>query len=598
MARLIPPRFSSGSRRLRPSTGPRRGAVKPLGWPNTWSPQWAQPVLGTWFQLGAAGQALATVIAALVFSGLIFSGLLVFRSSDQDDLLAQGQRDLAEGRVARSVQTLRQLVRQNPHSFEGHLALGKAYLTLGDVDAAHDAFEAALRLKPTAHSDFGSGPSQASLHQDVALALAQSQLLWVEGSFEEAAHSLQSLLMAHGKQMATADRVAIQSTLTDIHQAWGESLLKLLRSHSGQGLDAPSSETDLHLKLSHLKEAILHYQQALQTVQTYAREKALKQKLLALLEQWLEGSPLGEGTNTGSSLGSSKNAGRFRSWAMQSPKEAIELLEPLVRWLPEPDLMIRLGDLYLLQVESGTIAAHSEALTTPTSPYDTAIEWYRKAYQAVPHGVGVKLAHVLTLRGKAHLKEHHEALAAADFKEADLLLGRTAGDESLATPSLLYPVTVQSLSVAHHLDRDTQTFQPSATITLTSQTHRPLTHLLVRIQMLADNKVLGEWTRIAATSKKPLEAEGLPHSKQTWSVQLKEPVPLSLLTAGGAVRVTASISYDMSEEGKKPSWELKRVQEIRIQPKKVAPLPAATTPPLPATPTTPIALPQQAGHTN
>jgi tetratricopeptide (TPR) repeat protein len=542
--------------------------------------------------LGPAGQALATIIAALIFSGLVFSGLLVFRSSDQDDLLAQGQRDLAEGRVARSVQTLQQLVRQNPASFEGQLALGKAYLTLGDVDAARETFNKALRLKPTA----GHGHSKESLHSNVALALAQSQLQLTEGAFQEAAEPIQQLLTTYSKQLATEDRVAIQSTLTDIHQAWGDSLLA---PHTASSSEEPANTSAL--KLSNLKEAIAHYQQALQTVQTYAREKALKQKLLALLEQWLEGAPT-EGNTTNAQDAPYKTRTR-KTTVNQSSQEAIAILEPLVRWLPEPDLMIRLGDLYLLEAEalSPTFTAETRGTrknetSGATTPYDTAIAWYRQAYQAAPHGVGVKLAHVLTLRGKMHLKANHEALAAADFKESDLLLGRSAGDESLATPSLLYPVSIKTLSVAPNVNRDAHTLQPSATVTLVSEAHRPLQHLMARVQILSGSKVLGEWTNIVATPKKPLETDGLPLGRRTWSVKLREPVSLDLLTSGGSLRVTTSISYDIPEEGTKPSWELKRVQEIRIQPKKVAAPTTVTTPtpPLPNTsamPSTTTAVP-------
>ncbi|MDH4378531.1 MAG: tetratricopeptide repeat protein [Vampirovibrionales bacterium] len=581
MARLIPPR-TPASRRLRPSLGPQRGAVQSLNWPNPWSTQWLVP----WFKLGPAGQALATIIAALIFSGLVFSGLLVFRSSDQDDLLAQGQRDLAEGRVARSVQTLQQLVRQNPGSFEGQLALGKAYLTLGDVDAARETFNKAFRLKPAA----SHGHSNESLHSDVALALAQSQLQLTEGAFQEAADPIQELLATYSKQLATADRIAIQSTLTDIHQAWGDSLLAPnMSSTSEQDASTPA------LKLSNLKEAIAHYQQALQTVQTYAREKALKQKLLALLEQWLEGAPT-EGTTTNAQDTPYKTRTR-KATVNQSPQEAIAILEPLVRWLPEPDLLIRLGDLYLLEAEALSTSFPSAARgfsknavsDAANTPYDTAIAWYRQAYQAAPHGVGVKLAHVLALRGKIYLKANQDALAAADFKESDMLLGRSAGDESLATPSLLYPISIKTLSVAPNVNKEAHTLQPSATVTLISEAHRPLQHLMARVQILSGSKVLGEWTNIVATPKKPLGTEGLPLGRRTWSVKLKEPVSLDLLTSGGSLRVTTSISYDMPEEGKKPSWELKRVQEIRIQPKKVLPptTSATSTPPLPNTPAMP-----------
>lgn len=566
-----------------------------MAWSNTWASGWSNPshLLNPWLQLGSGGQALITVIAALVFSGLIFSGLLVFRSSDQDDLLAQGQRDLAEGRVARAVHTLRQLVRQNSKNFEGQLALGKAYLTLGDVDSAQEAFSKALRLKQPS----GTSHTPQALHNDVALALAQGQLQLTEGNYSGATEPLQTLLLTYPKQLSVADRTALQSALTDAHQAWGDSLLKpasgKAASFTASSQHASSeSANGLSLKLTHLKEAILHYQQALQTVQTYGREKALKQKLLALLEQWLEGAP-NEGAR---SPKSSADKTSTPSTLQQSPQEAIEILEPLVRWLPEADLMIRLGDLHLQQAQdpqaSAVNAKVSDSPSEAHTPYDTAIGWYRRAYQAAPHGVGVKLAHVLTLRGKVYLKAHQDALANADFKEADLLLGRTADDSTLSTPSLLYPVSIKTIAVAPHLNRDAQTLQPSATITLASEAHRPLQHLMARVQILSGSKVLGEWTNVIATSKKPLEADGLPLSKRTWSVQLKDPVSLNILTSGGSLRVTTSISYDMPEEGKKPSWELKRVQEIRIQPKKVAApaSPATEAPPLPSAPAMPSAI--------
>ncbi|MFN8614705.1 MAG: tetratricopeptide repeat protein [Vampirovibrionales bacterium] len=525
-------------------------------------------------RLGPLGQVVLTVVGALLLSGSLFSGLLVFRSSDQDDLMAMGQRDLAEGRAARAVKVLSQLVRNNPRHLEGHLALVKAYLTIGDMDAAQKEFSLAAGLKPDSLKVLSAS------HDAVAIRLAQSQLALANNEFDLAAEPLTLLLSQSEKQMSSADRSEVQAMLTDVHQQWADSILSqsipTAQADSSQDnklINQQSQHLSAAQRYQRLKEAIEHYQKALQTVQTYAREKALKQKLLALIEQWLESQPSSVASVASAehedSQAHSAKARRDTDDMSQSPQEAINLLQSIIRWLPEPGLMIRMGDLYLLQAASfvGQPDQHNALMTH----YQHAIHWYRKAYNLVPHGVGVKLSQALLLRGKAFLKAGEETKAAADFREADLLQGRSAGDPALSTPALLYPIAVDVLRVAPNLNRETQLFQPHIAVVVASKARRPLKNLQGRIQVLVDGKLQQEWIKALATPKAPLTAEGTPHSKVSWSASLKTPLPVSLLTHGGSVRVTMAVAYGATDEDNAPlQWDVKRVQDIRLQPKKPA----------------------------
>jgi tetratricopeptide (TPR) repeat protein len=99
------------------------------------------------FYLNSNVQYLTTVVSAIALAGFVFSGFLLFRFTDQEDLINQGRLQLMEGKVAWAAQTFQTLVNHHPDSYEGHLLLGQAFLQLDERHKAEQEFQLAASLK-------------------------------------------------------------------------------------------------------------------------------------------------------------------------------------------------------------------------------------------------------------------------------------------------------------------------------------------------------------------------------------------------------------------------------------------------------------------
>jgi tetratricopeptide (TPR) repeat protein len=116
---------------------------------------------------------LVIIVSALGFAALLFSGFLMFRFLDTQDLLQHGKQLLAEGKVARAVEVLDQLVKADPNHYEGHVRLGQAYLELGDKRRAEQEFKVASLLK----AEMTAPLPKALIQEALAQGGAQSSLL-------------------------------------------------------------------------------------------------------------------------------------------------------------------------------------------------------------------------------------------------------------------------------------------------------------------------------------------------------------------------------------------------------------------------------------
>lgn len=99
------------------------------------------------FYLNSNVQYLTTVVSAIALAGFVFSGFLLFRFTDEEDLINQGRMQLMEGKVAWAAKTFQTLVNHHHSSYEGHLLLGQAYLQLDERRKAEQEFELAASLK-------------------------------------------------------------------------------------------------------------------------------------------------------------------------------------------------------------------------------------------------------------------------------------------------------------------------------------------------------------------------------------------------------------------------------------------------------------------
>jgi Tfp pilus assembly protein PilF len=99
------------------------------------------------FYLNPSVQYLTTIVSAIALAGFVFSGFLLFRFTDEEDLINRGKMQLMEGKVAWAAKTFQTLVTHHRDSYEGHLLLGQAYLQLDERRKAEQEFEIAASLK-------------------------------------------------------------------------------------------------------------------------------------------------------------------------------------------------------------------------------------------------------------------------------------------------------------------------------------------------------------------------------------------------------------------------------------------------------------------
>lgn len=99
------------------------------------------------FYLNPSVQYLTTIVSAIALAGFVFSGFLLFRFTDEEDLINRGKMQLMEGKVAWAAKTFQTLVSHHRDSYEGHLLLGQAYLQLDERRKAEQEFELAASFK-------------------------------------------------------------------------------------------------------------------------------------------------------------------------------------------------------------------------------------------------------------------------------------------------------------------------------------------------------------------------------------------------------------------------------------------------------------------
>jgi tetratricopeptide (TPR) repeat protein len=157
------------------------------------------------FYLNPSVQYLTTVVSAIALAGFVFSGFLLFRFTDEEDLINRGKMQLMEGKVAWAAKTFQTLVNHHRDSYEGHLLLGQAYLQLDERIKAEQEFELAASLKNKSGSD--NAPE-----------IAMSKVAMAQGDFIKAEKILQQAWNRNRKD----ERV--RQALFELYEQWGNTL--------------------------------------------------------------------------------------------------------------------------------------------------------------------------------------------------------------------------------------------------------------------------------------------------------------------------------------------------------------------------------------
>jgi tetratricopeptide (TPR) repeat protein len=317
----------------------------------------------------------------------------------------------------------------------------------------------------------------------------------------------QNLLMALRKDH---DNPEIQEALYELYSDWGDSLM---------------ANPDTRL------EAIGRFERAIRYANRFDTENKIKDKLMLAIRQQVD---------------SLKNGG-------QSP-EAIILLKKSLRFRYLPETLLELAEIH-------------EA----TGDLDSAIYWYRKAFDASPEAISVKLTDMLVKKGRQFLDEKKPDVAARFFAEADRI-------SSLAKipKSILFPVKLADVQLVAKVNYETGTITPSVKGRVTNYADRPLPFLILRADFTSQDRIIEEQTLVVTDPDTPLAPQGSGKSSKDFVIELKSPIDLTAL----AKRNLQVKIYTAYQEGDLADWKLRTFREVAI-PNRQEPKPAVA-----ATPTT------------
>lgn len=236
------------------------------------------------FYLNPGVQYLTTIVSAILLAGFVFSGVLLFRFTDEEDLINRGRMQLAEGKVAWAAKTLQTLVARYPRSYDGHLLLGQAYLQQDERRKAEREFEIAASLQQKDRKD--AAPSIALSK----VAMAQEDYLRAE----------KLLLPSYRKDRPNKE---IRQALFDLYERWGNVLSEKPQK------DYP--------------QIIEKYENALRYVHLHDDKRAVEEKLVDAIQTYTD-----------------------QLIAMKEYDQAVHLLKLSLRHRYLPETMVQIAEIY------------------------------------------------------------------------------------------------------------------------------------------------------------------------------------------------------------------------------------------------------------
>ena len=429
------------------------------------------------FYLNPNVQYLTTVVSAIALAGFVFSGFLLFRFTDEEDLINRGKLQLMEGKVAWAAKTFQTLVTHHRDSYEGHLLLGQAYLQLDERRKAEQEFEIAASLK--------------NKSSDHAPEIALSKVAMAQGDFPRA----EKILYTAWKRNR-ADKT-VKQAMFELYEQWGNTLSEA----------EPKDYTSI----------IQKYRTSLVYVSNYQAQQNIEQRLTDAIRAYTD-----------------------KLIALKDYDTAIQQLKVslIIKYLP--DTLVQIADTY------GRMGR-----------LDDSIEWYRKAFEANPDVVGLRLTNVLVQKGQQLMSDKKADEAKKYFAEADQI-----SQQAKVPLDSLYPVTIASVKIDSEFDEATGQFEPTVKVKLTNEANRDLSFLAVKAEFTSGNDTLSQVTEEVATPDKPFPMRG-GKGDNTVSISLKPESQLSIhALQGGKMTVKISIAY---RDGNDAIWKLKSIQETTVR---------------------------------
>ncbi|MCE3234458.1 MAG: hypothetical protein K0Q50_638 [Vampirovibrio sp.] len=200
------------------------------------------------FYLNPSVQYLTTIISAIALAGFVFSGFLLFRFTDEEDLINRGKMQLMEGKVAWAAKTFQTLVTHHRDSYEGHLLLGQAYLQLDERRKAEQEFEIAASLK--------------SKRGDNAPEIAMSKVAMAQQDFSRAEKTLYTAWRRNRQDEN------VKQALFELYDHWGNVLAEADQKDYGA--------------------IVQKYRTALQYASDYQAQQSVEEKLIDAIRAYTD----------------------------------------------------------------------------------------------------------------------------------------------------------------------------------------------------------------------------------------------------------------------------------------------------------------------
>ncbi|MDX2085330.1 MAG: tetratricopeptide repeat protein [Candidatus Melainabacteria bacterium] len=293
------------------------------------------------------------------------------------------------------------------------------------------------------------------------------------------------------------NNVEVQEALFDLYEYWGDA-------------DSATSPPDL-------ANAIRHYDQALAFATDYQSEESLKEKLVSTMRQQATEHFNAKQTDAG-----------------------LAVLKEALRYRYAPEILVEIANIY---------ESHNKL--------DDAIAWYRKAFDANPDTISLRLSNILTRKGRLLLDQKKPQEAERYFDEA-----RKISEMTQIPPHVLYPVKVTKVNIqAQDLEPQTGEFTPEVSALVENKADRPLNFLVLKATFLSGDQVLDQASMVVASLKEPLAPKGLSGSSRSVSLKAGSKSSLHMLKEG-QLQVKLSVAYN---EGESPDWQVKALQEGQIR---------------------------------
>jgi tetratricopeptide (TPR) repeat protein len=262
---------------------------------------------------------------------------------------------------------------------------------------------------------------------------------------------------------------------------------------------------------------IAKYERALRYVSEYHYEDKIKEKLIENITVYTD------------QLNDKRNF-----------SEAVYMLKKSLRYRYLPDTLIEIAETY--EKNKNT---------------DEAIAWYRRAFDADPAIISIKLSNMLIRKGQELVEAKKPEEAEKYFAEAKKI-STTAN----VPMDVVYPVKAKNIKVSSNPDFATGEFFPEVQMTLENGGNRPLSFLVVRATFYSTEKLLGETQQVVVNLDQPLSPKGKNGSSKSFTLAPEEKYNMSNLSDKKDLRVKIAIAYSQDAS---TQWKDIAIQETYVK---------------------------------